>query len=928
MTQPGTLPHSSPDSAYAALVEHSCQIVRDPLTNSVFRLAQDYFQDLSSGALSLDDLAGLAAKIRADLITERRDALHRQHGLAAADHWARLHRQFCSDIETGGRAALEARISRDIGGIVFTAHPTFAHAPEIYRWIAERAHEDASDLAAPRAPVTLESEHDAAQAAIARAQTAVGTYLDLVYATAREQGIADWRTLTPRAPSLSSWVGYDLDGRSDIHWADSIALRLKEKSEQLRRYAARLAGCSEACPDPRLADLTGKLAEAATKTAHDAQAFDTADRAPDGLVAAANGLTGEASLTDIEPVIETLRAVARTAETPDATAQSLLVLAAEMQAFGLGTARIQLRINAGQIQTVIGRDLGLQTEDRSLGRLALATLADKAVQASPEQISFGDVALEQSTARRQLMLCAQIRKHVDCRTPIRFLIAESENPATVMGALYLARQYGVDDLLDISPLFETPEALENGGRFIERLISEPVFADYVRRRGQLSVQLGFSDAGRFIGQIAADIAIERIHSLISEALARTLPGTALLIFNTHGESCGRGGYPGSLEDRLDHVLTPWTRGRMQELGVPLRHEVSFQGGDGYLHFGSDALAETTLAAFVTHAHCQTGPEAADPFYEETNLVWDFYRAIRHWQEKLFDLPEYEALISDFAGGFLLRAGSRPVRRKKGPAGPRALRAISHNATLQQLAVPMNTAGGIGSALPAELDELAALINRSPRLRALLRMAVQTRIKTSIPALRGYAACFSPSFWIANAKQAKPGPADARIRVAEHLRTHETAAALSRCADFFSIDLGRFDRLIAMIADAPAVEDRHQARLPLHALHAIRQAVMMRALEISGQLPAMSARHGFEAIDIVMAISQMRLGEAVDQLVQAFPLSPSDQSLVERFDEPSARTSRDSDFRRLHSEIIDPLRQIQAITETVSEAVAHAYRAYG
>ena len=41
---------------------------------------------------------------------------------------------------------------------------------------------------------------------------------------------------------------------------------------------------------------------------------------------------------------------------------------------------------------------------------------------------------------------------------------------------------------------------------------------------------------------------------IAQSLARELPGTALLIFNTHGESIGRGAYPGSLNDRLDYVL--------------------------------------------------------------------------------------------------------------------------------------------------------------------------------------------------------------------------------------------------------------------------------------------------------------------------------------------------------------------------------------
>jgi len=171
----------------------------------------------------------------------------------------------------------------------------------------------------------------------------------------------------------------------------------------------------------------------------------------------------------------------------------LLVLRSEVNALQLGTARIHLRLNAAQIGTVISRDLGLETENRDPGRGALRKLSELAENSDELPVNFADLFLEQSTARRQFMMCAQFLKHVDADSSIRFLIAESENPATVMGALYLARQYGVADKLDISPLFETPEALETGGRFVEQLLNEPVYLAYLKRRGYLAIQLGFSD---------------------------------------------------------------------------------------------------------------------------------------------------------------------------------------------------------------------------------------------------------------------------------------------------------------------------------------------------------------------------------------------------------------------------------------------------
>ena len=61
---------------------------------------------------------------------------------------------------------------------------------------------------------------------------------------------------------------------------------------------------------------------------------------------------------------------------------------------------------------------------------------------------------------------------------------------------------------------------------------------------------------------------------------------------------GRGAHPASMRDRFEYVMTPWVRWRYHSLKIPLYHEVSFQGGDGYVLFGSDKLALSTL---VSHA---------------------------------------------------------------------------------------------------------------------------------------------------------------------------------------------------------------------------------------------------------------------------------------------------------------------------------------
>ncbi|MAI91511.1 phosphoenolpyruvate carboxylase [Ponticaulis sp.] len=932
--------HSPPlhkDEIYERLKAFAKDIEKDPQTNSVFMLAQDYFFALSSGKVSPSDLFDPVAQISDELFGERANHLAAQHELNSTDNvWGELETELTT-LAASGFDAFKARVEKLMGGIVFTAHPTFAHALAEREKLAELAIGNIDNGPSPtslsdNSGITLQGEHDEVQSTILNAQASVITYLDAVLSIARKHFPNEWRSLKPMAPTLASWVGFDLDGRSDIQWWTSIAYRLSEKSIQLGRYKSALesirASASEAGSFGPLIDKIG-TAEALARQQSDLFFGDLYD--PAKLVEAANLLTGSgpANLVSVDELIADIDQIA--ASQGDDTAQALTSLASQIRLFGFGTARIHLRINAAQIQTVIRRDLGLVTEDHDLGQVALENLAEKIAAADPAKINFGDLFLEQSTARRQFMLCAQIRKHIDADTPIRFLIAESENPATVLGALYLARQYGVEDLLDISPLFETPEALENGGRFISRLLKVSEFRDYVRTRGQLSIQLGFSDAGRFIGQVAADLAIERIQNHIATSLAETMPGISLLFFNTHGESIGRGAYPSNFKMRLRHVLParmPW---RCERLGVPLRHEVSFQGGDGYLHFANQPLSDSTYAAFIKESLFAEDYEDTDPFYKESSLVWDFYRALRIWHEHLFEDPDYGLLLGDFAGGFLLNAGSRPKRRQKGPAGPRSLRAISHNATLQQLSALANTACGIGSALERDIDDLVSLIDESPRMRALLEMALFARVRTSIPALRAYASVYSPSFWVACTKRNEEGDRrNARAMVYRVMKSTSTHSAMMQCADHLSIDLGRFDQLISRLQDAPSVTYRHEARLPIHALHALRQGAMMRALEIAGSLPAISSRHGFDIDDVQNLIMQMRIEEAVQLLKTLFPKAAHEyQELNELTEEREERGDlTTSDYTALHAEFLDPLMDIQTMIHKISLAISHAHYAYG
>jgi len=942
----GTSPFSI-EGAREALQEAAERIALDPQTNSVFAVAQKLYRGLKEGTGGTGDLMALARRVHLDLALARCERFREQHGLNAPSKGPVAHSIAAFEaLADKGFDAFREAVERPAGGIVLTGHPTFALSRELRMAMATQATaadrdsatklEDAiaRESAEWGAQISLAGEHDEVQHGLAHAQEALSAHARRIIETARKAFPDDWRALRPALPTLASWVGYDLDGRTDIHWSQSVAFRLTEKALQLERYRDRLAALIRDHGEKGLMALHDRIAKALDGTKRHAEAFAADLTDPDNLVRAANALTADdgSRLTDISKITGPLRTLARDKDTSDELAAELIILAAKMDALQLGTARIHLRLNAAQLRTVIRRDLGLETEDRHLGRLAFQELARLARETEVRPVNFADLLQEQSTARRQFMMCAQILKHIDAGSPIRFLIAEAENPATVMGALFIATQYGVADKLDISPLFETPNALEGGARFISRLLEAPEYRKYLEQRGYLSVQFGFSDAGRFIGQVSADMAIERLHNLIGKALADAMPGTGLLLFNTHGESMGRGAWPGSFTDRYDHVLTPWSRANFARRGVPVRHEVSVQGGDGFLHFATPELADATVAAFAAHHLLAVDPSTAqdDPFYGENAFSWDFYRALRNWHETLFDDPDYGHLLGEFSSGFLVRAGSRQKRRSGGPTGPRALRAISHNATLQQLGIPVNTAGGIGAAIQSETDQLVALIEASPRLRHLVRLAQAARNLTSVPALRAYGEVYKPGLWVSLSRRESGEQAAILRRVAYCLDDYQTTTAILRMADKFSIELGKFDAVMRRIEDTPSAAERHESRLALHTLHAVRIAAMMLAFSTVGRLSGVSPRHDMSARDIISMVTLLNISEAAATLRDIYPADGALQSAYERLSEPGhAHTDGEAHgYDAIQAEVIAPLEELAAVMHQATLALSQAYAAWG
>ncbi|NCQ64841.1 MAG: phosphoenolpyruvate carboxylase, partial [Alphaproteobacteria bacterium] len=789
------------------------------------------------------------------------------------------------------------------------------------------------DRDAEEPEITLRYEHQCAMSAMAHAQDARDTIVAAVLRTAQKQWPDRWHELDPMPFRLATWVGYDMDGRTDITWYTSIAFRLAEKAQRLDRYAAALARID--ADHPLVARLEG--AQAQTQALSDRFAGDLSD--PAALTAAADELTetGADKLLSLEPVIARLEEDSRDAEPEQAVA--LRTLTAAMRADGLGMGWIHFRVNAKQLHNAIRRELNDPEIDLS-SRGAMAALRDLLDKATPQQANFASLAVESSTAVRQFLAMTQILKHIDADAPIRMLIAECEQPATMLAGLYFARLFGIEDRVDLSPLFETESALEHGGRFLDALLAENSYQAYARRRGRIAIQTGFSDAGRFVGQIPASLAIERLQGRLAEAMAANdLTDVAALVFDTHGEGMGRGAHPASFADRLGWPLSPWARRRFARAGIRLEAEASFQGGDGYLFFAGPELALATLTQIAAITPELSDPDApTDPFYRRTDLSLDFYRAIKDEQHDHLESRTYSRAITAFGLGLLNQTGSRKSRRQSDlnaerEMSLRQIRAIPHNAILQQLGYPVNIIAGIGSAADGTYEDIAALLQDSARGRQIMRLARASDSLASIKTVAAHGELFNSAFW---ASRTYRGTEDHLARaceaLAEYLTGDDRNGVFRRLVSRLRVDALKFHRLLDLLPeDAPQEGERAEreaVRRTIGSLQAMRLALLQHMFLKVVSVPAFSRANDISRTDVLEMVFSLRIDDALAQLRRAYPTDiarKSDFPVAEQGDYPQGEGDGYAAIRR---EYIEPIERAYALCLRISTAIANQFGAHG
>jgi phosphoenolpyruvate carboxylase len=899
----------------------------DPFGNPVLLVALAITRRMDQGGLTTDDIDTLirylrdaAFAARAERIAAYVGGVDQQVNDAILARLARTLLRPDPNDSPVRWAEYRALVERARFAAVFTAHPTFALPRDVGHALAEAASGRPGPTATSHRPppITLAEEFAQAAAAIANGRDAIDRFNTALIEVARSAWPDRWTELTPRPVILSTWVGYDTDGRTDIGWWDTLRLRLEMKRLQLMRVHGQVKAAEP---------LAARVAQALEAVTAQIEACPDQQDPPKVAAFAHLLISGrDTALTSPEPLLRLFDAAIAAAG--DADKLKLTVARAGLVSHGLALAHTHTRLNAAQLHNVVRQRLGIadSPEDPSHRRALFAAINAALDAVRPVPVDFGALLAEQASAAKLMMTVAQIVKHVDSSAPVRFLIAETETGYTLLAALWLAKLFGIEKQIEISPLFETASALEQGAVVLDEALRSPHYRAYLKDTGRLALQFGYSDSGRYVGQLAASYLIERLRLKIGETLAKHgISGVEVILFDTHGESIGRGAHPGSLSDRLKYLSPTASRQALNRAGLAVREESAFQGGDGYLLFGTAELASATITRIAEQTYHPAAGPIEDPVYADPDFSADFFATVRAGMEALVEDAGYGALLGAFGPALFDRTGSRPsARQSDGMAGaarirhPRELRAIPNNAILQQIGWCANTLQGLGAAAARHPETFTDMRRNSRRFHRALDLAAHALAHSNIDVLRAVIATLDPGTWLDRAAHTTlPGRREALVSVARALERLDIWAAAQSMFRRISAD-----HLALRVAwpDAPRMATRETL------LHALRLALIHRIWLLSTEISDFSPRHGVTRPVLEAAILRLDIDASLQLLAEIFPAAP-DPSADCDYGEPAAPRATAA-YAREHREIFTPMRNLFAMVREIATAITHDVGAFG
>lgn len=321
-----------------------------------------------------------------------------------------------------------------------------------------------------------------------------------------------------------------------------------------------------------------------------------------------------------------------------------------------------------------------------------------------------------------------------------FIASMSQQPSDTLTLLLLAREVGIQNDLDLVPLFETIDDLQRAPEVMKVLFANEEYRKHLEARGnKQQIMIGYSDSGKDGGYLASNWNLYTAQEALAEVCDQH--GIALELFHGRGGSIGRGGGPTNQAILSQPPRSMQGAIKITEQGEVIAYRYSnAEIARRHLHQVMNAV----LVAMGAPPERDVRPEwrAAMASLAEAGrqtfrqFVYETPGFVEYWQQA--------TPINELAN---LQIGSRPAKRKTG-GGFSDVRAIPWVFSWMQSRAIIPSWYGVGTALeayiaePTGLDTLREMYARWPFFNALVKNAELDLAKADLGIAELYASLVS------------------------------------------------------------------------------------------------------------------------------------------------------------------------------------------
>ncbi len=338
----------------------------------------------------------------------------------------------------------------------------------------------------------------------------------------------------------------------------------------------------------------------------------------------------------------------------------------------------------------------------------------------------------------------KIKDEFDEAAVTQSIISNCELPSDILALALLLKETGLLSLdhtsgmpksrMNIVPLFETIEALENACPVMETLFALPWYQHLLASRDHIQeIMLGYSDSNKDGGYITSSWSLYQAEQRLVELFKKT--NVRLRLFHGRGGSVGRGGGPSYQAILAQPVGSVAGQIRITEQGEVITAKYADPGN---AKRNLETLVSATLEASLLP------PDNHDPDSALMQALSD--SAFSHYRELIThpDFIEYFLQTSPIHEIATLNLGSRPASRKT-LARIQDLRAIPWVFSWTQNRLMLPAWYGFGSAVaelskrPGNLEALQEHARNNAFFRAMLSNMEQVMAKTDLHIAEAYVA---------------------------------------------------------------------------------------------------------------------------------------------------------------------------------------------